>query len=139
MVITFGTCSTEQVRIDIHGYEFEDPKVEPNWLVATIELGFGVLLGAYRATIEVEDLLYFLDSLQALYETLNGEAVFNPIEGALKLNVTGDGLGHMLVTGVANGDIGCLRRIDFEFNIDQTYLKGSIDQLKSVLCAYPER
>jgi hypothetical protein len=65
---------------------------------------------------------------------LSGAAQFRPLEPNLLLVISGDGKGHINVKGEAQATLGSGTHLEFQFEIDQTYLK---DLAKALLAADP--
>jgi hypothetical protein len=101
-----------------------------DWIKANVY----IKAGAFRGTIEGDFLLYdfisFRDELQNLYVKLKGTAVFNCLEGHLKIHIKADELGHMEANCEATDQsIHPWRTLSFQLNFDQTYLPGLLKQL----------
>jgi len=77
--------------------------------------------------IDIRELAKFAADLSRIYETLSGEArIEEPYGRHLYLSFTGDGRGHIAVKGYLEkgSRAGHIQSLEFENEIDQTYLKG---------------
>ena len=68
------------------------------------------------------ELRRFAQEIDALRRKLSGTAELNPLEPNLRLALTGDGKGHVRVDGTARIHFDTGTRLDFSFEIDQTFL-----------------
>ena len=88
------------LRVWIHGREFPDSEDvwDGNWLRATAECSAeGARVTTSGAILHLLSFKRWADAVDALYESLNGRAVLEPIEPNLSVSLAGDGLGSMLV------------------------------------------
>ena len=88
--------------------------------------------GSYEATWQADSLRRFREQVARLYEVLSGEASLRPdYDGSLVLDLNGDGLGHIRVSGVAvpspaqREHCGDLQLAD----LDQTQLPALLEAL----------
>jgi hypothetical protein len=111
---------------------------DANWVACEVEIAAGGFRGAYRADLRSEEFRLFLDEVEALSRTLEGAASFSTMEGQIALSLAGDGKGHVRVQGEA-ADIpaGDSNRLQFHFDIDQTYLPEICRSLEVILAAFP--
>lgn len=114
--IVIGNSDSEQVIIELVG-----PRVE-QWTVAHVEVACGVWRGAFECEFYDDELHRFGEEIQQLYRALNGTAGLIPIEPNLELKLTGDGKGHIAVTGRAVAEFRTSTYLIFEFSLDQTQL-----------------
>ena len=68
------------------------------------------------------ELRKFAQEVDALRRKLSGTARLSPLEPNLRLTLTGDGKGHINVEGTARNRLGSGTKLEFEFEIDQTFL-----------------
>ena len=85
------------------------------------------------------ELVAFRDQLETLYRSLKGEAEFSTMEGQLSLSVSGNGRGEILVRGVALDAPGIGNRLEFQLELDQTYVQRTVAELSHVIAAFPVR
>ena len=139
-VATFviGSPDTDYVRADVWRRAY--PDTEPEWLDVEIDISSGPFSARYRATWRAGFLPPFRRQVEALYETLEGTAVLEPDwERSLSLTLSGDGLGHVRITGEASVDRGPLgATLTFALpDVDQTYLPALIEELKAIEAEFP--
>lgn len=137
----FGGQERERLEVAIAGYERTPTGdyYDDNWLTADISVHCGAFQGRFAAALLTHELQTFHDQLEVLYQSLSGNAAFSTLEGQLALSVTGDGRGHLRITGEATDQPGSPQRLAFEIAIDQTQLRQSLHGLAAVLEAYPVR
>jgi len=104
------------------------------WLPSDVFIKLGGFTGRFRANFLLAELKRFCADVAQLYRRLEGAAVFEPIEGQLKLRLDVDRLGHVAVSGSAMDVAGTGNRLTFSFIIDQSYLPGLLKQLEAT-CA----
>lgn len=108
-----------------------------NWLLSPIEVVVGGFTGRVQAGLRADELVSFREQLQELHRTLEGEAKLESLENWLILVATGDGLGHVEVTGAARDEPGMGNELRFGFTSDQTFLPEIIDALLQVEQLFP--
>ncbi len=110
---------------------------DKNWVRTRITINGGAFSGWYIAdfmTIDFEALRQIFD---ILYNDLNGMAVFADLEGALKLEIQGDGLGHFNVNVTACEEPCFGSTLNLTISFDQTYIKPLINQLSEIIKRFP--
>jgi hypothetical protein len=139
MLIRFGGETEEYLALLIHGRTHADSADywDGNWLSCTAEVQTGAFRGRIESSLRNEDLARFLSSLEALYERLTGEALFDTLDGWLDIRVIGDGRGHVEVRGQLCDDPVYGNSLEFRLFFDQTCLPSLIARLRAVLAAYP--
>ena len=70
-------------------------------------------------------------------QALEGVASFNTAEGCIAIALTGDGNGHVRVSGEAVDTADAGNRLLFDFGIDQTCLPDICQSLEYLLAAFP--
>jgi hypothetical protein len=128
-VIRFGS-SSEYIAIML-------PEVcPPNcWLEAKVEIAVNGFRGHIEPSFERDDFERFLSQLKALYEALRGEAELLPRERQLVLRFAGSSGGHVLLKGAAWSKATHENKLEFQIELDQTYLLSPIAELESLLAA----
>lgn len=83
----------------------------------------------------VDGLLNFYDQLKTCYETLQGKAQYHPIyEADLVFELEMLPRGYVKVTGeLHDNDMHDGNYVHFEFSMDQSYLKETVNQLKRIV------
>lgn len=108
-----------------------------NWLACEVEIAAGGFRSAFRADLRSEEFRLFLEEVEALSRTLDGAASFSTTEGQIAFSLAGDGRGHVRVHGEAVDTVGSDNRLQFSFEIDQTYLAEICRSLEIILAAFP--
>jgi hypothetical protein len=114
--IVIGNSESERVTIELIGTG------AGAWVVARIEIACGVWRGAFRCEFYGGELHQFGEDVEQLYRALNGTAKLTPMEPNLCLELTGDGLGHIAVSGKAEAEFYTGTHLVFNFSLDQTQL-----------------
>jgi hypothetical protein len=108
-----------------------------NWLLAPIDIAVGAYSGRVDAGLRVDELARFRTELEALYQTLDGDAHLSSIEGWVDMTASGDGLGHVTVAGSTRDRPGVGNQLFFRLEVDQTFLPPIIEALLAVERALP--
>ncbi|MDR3221605.1 MAG: hypothetical protein LBU46_06330 [Candidatus Accumulibacter sp.] len=139
--IVFGGKEQERLTIPIFGYEraASGDYYDDNWLSVEVSVNCGAFHGKFPAAFLTGELESFHTQLALLRQTLNGSAKFETLEGQLKLEVTGDGLGHIEISGEALDQAGIGNKLVFRIDIDQAQLQTSVRSLAAAMSAYPVR
>lgn len=103
------------------------------WIETQVEISVNGFHGMIKPYFEVIDFKNFLQELKVIYETLQGRAKLVPREEQFVLTLAVGTTGHILVTGVAWSRTTYENKLQFEFEIDQTYLLQPISQLEAIL------
>lgn len=143
MIFSFGKRSNknEYLEIDVLCYERKPigDYHDDNWLTVKLVVIVGGFQGKTGASITTDEIEEFLKSLQVLYKTLKGEAIFKTLEDQLHLGLCGDGKGHIELNGKILDQAGIGNCLNFKLTFDQTDLISSISELKEVVNAFPVR
>jgi hypothetical protein len=102
-----------------------------DWFQADIEIKVNCFSGKINAFFESGDLTRFYHDVVKLNKTLKGKAELLPREEQFKLSLVADNLGHISVEGHAYEQACHGNCLNFEFELDQTYLLELIDSLKN--------
>jgi hypothetical protein len=108
-----------------------------NWIECELEIAAGAFRGAFPAHLRSEEFESFLEEAQDLHRTLDGAATFTALEGQIAFSLTGDGKGHLRISGEAIDDGGAGNRLQFKFDLDQSYLPAICASLEHLLAAFP--
>jgi hypothetical protein len=141
MKFSFGDLEHKSLEVDILAYERAPvgEYYDDNWLTSQIRVRAGGFRGQIDAAILTSELAGFLAQLRLLCETLSGKAEFSTLEEQLQLTLTGDGKGHIHLTGHVADQPGIGNRLLFTLNFDQTQLAESMRQLHGITEAFPVR
>jgi hypothetical protein len=110
---------------------------DKNWINTKITLKGGAFSGHYVADFMTTDFELLKRDFKKLYNDFNGTAKFEPLEGQLKLNISGDGLGHFEVGCIAQDQPGFGGTLSFKLSFDQTELSRLIKELEKITETFP--
>jgi hypothetical protein len=130
-IISFGNAERERL-------EFVFPsggRHTQGWLHSKITISAGPFSGATDAYCEPSDFARLPPELEGLYDRLRGVAKFETIEGQIGFTLTGDGLGHITLSGFLEDCPGGSNRLNFSIEFDQTLLLHSIPEIRAFLTA----
>ncbi len=139
-----GSLDSQYVRVDVRSWMYpnRDDSSDGNWLTVHVDLVTGPFTGSYVASWRAEFIPPFRAQLEELYRTLEGTATLVPDwERSLTITLTGDGRGHVAISGKACPDIGA-RGPELSFwlpAIDQTYLPDLIASVNEIENEFPPR
>jgi hypothetical protein len=108
-----------------------------NWIDCELQIVAGCFRGGFRADLRSEEFHTFLEEVEGLSRTRDGTASFTTMEGQIALSLTGDGKGHVRVTGEAIDAVAVGNRLQFVFDIDQAQLPPISESLGHLLAAFP--
>ena len=141
MKITFGQWEGEKLVVEVHGYVQDkyDNYYDANWMRVSMEIRAGKFSGNTDALFMTAELVKFAQQLRELYQSLEGTAEFKTMENQLNLKVSGDGKGHMKIAGEVRDDASLGNRLIFSFDLDQTFIKQSLNELEKIISTFPVR
>ena len=141
LTVTVGRRDGDHLSIEVGGREHPQASDfdDGNWLVCLVSLRAGGFSGKYGASLRSEELARFRDAVRLLNETLQGEALFETLEGQLRVTIERvGGLGGLRVIGTALDAAGLGNRLSFELkDFDQTDLRDLIAALNEVVSTFP--
>lgn len=108
-----------------------------NWIKTKITVKGGAFSGHYVADFMTTDFELLKRDFKKLDKDFNGTATFEPLEGQLKLNISGDGLGHFEVKCIAQDQPGIGGTLSFTMSFDQTELTRLKTELDKITKAFP--
>lgn len=115
--------------VEIH---IKKSQARTDWIEGDAEIRVNGFTAAITAYFESHDFAVFHQQLQSLYQSLNGVAELRPRDEQLVLVLRGNGMGGIEVTGDAWA-VACYgSKLEFEFEIDQTFLPAVLTQLDAV-------
>jgi len=130
------------IQIWVYARQFPDAhdRWDGNWLNVVVHCGKdGASVWAQGAILDTVAFSHFKDDLDRIYRTLAGFAVLESPEPNVKVRVeSSDSAGHLRVRVEITPD-NLSQGHWFEFEVDQSYLPPLIEQLDSVLKAFPVR
>jgi hypothetical protein len=130
-----GSDASNHLAVAIDGR----PDERDDWLTATISVRVGAFTGTTDATLLTSDFPRFRTQLESLYKTLSGIALFETIEGQLRINLAGNERGGIAVEGRVQDRVGDGNELIFRFDIDQTYLPQIIRDLLMIESEFPNK
>ena len=105
---------------------------DKDWIKTEIEVSAGSFKGKFHGDLRLPDLNYFRSGLEHLYTNLSGELLFEDIEGYLKINIKGDGVGHFEARCIVSDNPGHMpEKLSFYLNFDQTHIMPIIRELNN--------
>lgn len=125
-VICVGSIGAEHIMIRLTSNGAGDDI----WLVGDIEIQVQGFVGKLSAYFEPYDFSLFATQLTQLHSSLSGTATLRPREEQLVLTLKGNGRGCINVNGVAYSQATWQNKLEFTFEIDQTFLLESLAQLE---------
>ena len=138
-LVRIGGEEHDFVAIEVLGREDHDTDDfwDSNWLTSRVEVSAGPFKGLVQLNLRADEFAVFLQDVQELNSTLEGDVELRTLEGGLTLRLWIHERGDMWVDGdIFDGwDDG--NRLRFHFNLDQSYLPPVISQLQSLLAIYP--
>lgn len=137
--VSIGTLDRNRLVLDVQGRQHPNAvdSGDGNWLEVNVSVEFGAWLGRYWASLRVDEFERFLKEVRNLNDSLEGTAEFQSMEEGLRLKLTGDGLGHVSVEGVARDFAG--NALSFRLALDQMFLPALIRELEGLLEEFPSR
>ena len=138
-VIRFGCAEAEYLTLTVHGRSRpqDTDYWDGNFLWCTAEVAAGAFRGSVSNLLRNEDLLRFLPQLEALYQRLDGEALFDTLDGWMDVQVVGVGRGQIEVRGHLLDDPVGGNQLEFRLALDQTFLPPMIAQVRVALEVFP--
>jgi hypothetical protein len=139
--IVFGGQEHGRLEITVFGYEraVSGDCHDDNWLSVEVSVSCGAFSGKFPAAFLTGELESFQTQLISLYQTITGSARLETMEEQLQLEATGDGLGHINISGKAQDQTGIGNKLFFKFCIDQSQLQASVQSLVAATSAFPVR
>ena len=135
MEVLIGQRDAEHVIIDVQGCP--DPGDDHGWLICEINIKAGAWSGSYSAYLRNPDFPLLREHLEQFQHDPTAIAVFDTLEGQLKLEFKGDRRGHIEIQGTARDKAGIGNQLAFELEIDQSYLPKLIEELRMIEQQFP--
>jgi hypothetical protein len=125
--IHFGTES-EYINISLPS-SFSDE----GWGQAIVEIAVRGFRGIIHPWVETGDFERFTTQLRAMYESLEGQAEFCPLEKQFVLKLVAKSGGHVQASGEAWSQATYENKLEFELQLDQSYLLAPLQDLESLV------
>jgi hypothetical protein len=129
------------LQIWIQGRQFPDEQDywDGNWLNVTAHCEtYQASVWTNGPILHVSDLARWFADLETMNRTLSGAADLVSLEPELSVELEMNDLGHVGMRVEITPDI-MTQEHSFEFEIDQSYLDGLIDNVRALLEKYPVR
>ena len=127
------------LRLWVHGRQFPmaDDYWDGNWLQVTVHCDApGASVWVTGPILHMPEIAQFLRGVEAIHDSLQGEAILPCMEPELTVTLTAEGLGHMtMVVAITPDHLSQTHR--FTFTIDQSYLLPVMDSCRAILRQYP--
>jgi hypothetical protein len=105
------------------------------WAQAEVEIAVRCFHGCIQPWVEATDFENFTVQLRALYESLQGEAEFCPLEQQFVLKLVGKTGGHIQLAGEAWSQATHQNKLTYEIELDQSFLQEPLRELERLLNA----
>ncbi|QHL89065.1 hypothetical protein GU926_17175 [Nibribacter ruber] len=105
-------------------------------LRATLEIKSGDFTAKSSLYTSTGEIYEFYTMLRDCNERLSGLASLENFEGELKLSIQFTNLGQVNVSGSLSKVDALHNELNFELNSDQSYITGTIDELKKIVAKY---
>lgn len=136
LIIGFGYPDRERVQFAFIPADLARSRVlSDDWLRPRASVGAGPFRGETDVYVTVSDFARLLPELRALYDSLRGTATFATIEQQVGFTISGDGMGHITLSGFLEDRAGGDNRLEFRLSYDQTLLVHSISEVDALLHA----
>jgi hypothetical protein len=136
--ILFGREDGAHVLIRVGNVESDPMFPDYRGVSMNVQVVAGTFGGHSAPFAYFNDFTRFETQLTALQETLSGHATFSPQDNELELTLTGDGLGHIAVTGFLaenpHHESGSV--LHFNMEMDQTFLPSILVALRKFIIAH---
>jgi hypothetical protein len=141
LAFSLGGSEHERVAVEVANYERAPTGDyhDDNWLSVTVTVSVGAFGGTFPASFLTEEFVAFRNELKKLHETLRGDAKFTTLEDQLSLDLSCNGRGQIFLKGYALDRAGDGNRIEFQLQMDQTYLTGATRELDAIIEKFPVR
>lgn len=134
MPAKIGFKENEHILLSLAQKEPKDKFLDGIWIPVDIQVYAGKFHGKTDDELSKRSILLFINELEILYDKLVGHARISSFEGKVDVKIVGDGLGHIKLDFMIEGEIA---RLQFETEMDQTFLPKLIKELRSMLDGTP--
>ena len=124
----FFENETKDIRFDLifNKYYAEDPMYNTIIHINVKSSGF---YGCSEWTVDINEFIKFIKELKEFYNKLNGKVKFVDREYGSSLNISCDKRGNILFEGTLKHYGHHCYKLEYEFEIEQSYMKNFVDQL----------
>ena len=122
---------SEQFNLSLDFRVFESDIEYPSNTILSVCVSSSGFSAATTIDIDIKIVCDFCNELENLYNTLKGSTKIQEAYGKQYILFSGDGLGHIMVSGFldSQGANGFWQELKFENCIDQTYFPGFLKEL----------
>ena len=122
---------SEHFSLSLHFEVFESDIKYPSNTILSVCVSSSGFSASATMDIDIKNVPTFCVELNKVYNLLKGEARMHEIYGDQHILFSGDGLGHIMISGLlkSNGANGFSQELKFENFIDQTYLPAFLKRL----------
>jgi|SRR4051812_21898721 hypothetical protein len=106
---------------------------DDGWAQVQVDIAVQCFHGSIQPYLERTDLQRFAEDLTALHSSLAGRAELAPTEGQFSVVITGNGRGSLAVSGYALARASYDSKLQFQFELDQTFLPPVLAELEALL------
>lgn len=119
------TLETEQFSLSLDFRVFESDLACPSNAILSVCVSSSGFSASTTMDIDIRRVYDFCNELAIVYSTLKGSAKIQQAYGNQYIIFSGNGLGHIMVSGLldSQGANGFWQELKFENFIDQTYLQ----------------
>jgi len=127
---TFALQS-EGFRLSLDFHVFEADIAYPSNTTLSISVFSAGFSASASMDVDIKAVSEFCDELERLYATLKGEAKIYEPYGKQNICFSGDGYGHIFISGElhSNGENGFWQKLEFENSVDQTYIPDFLKEI----------
>ena len=129
VVFQVGTGRRVALAVGERAYADSDEPFDRDWVTARMAVRVDAFAGASAGLVRVDELIGFQNSLKHLAGTLRGQTRFETLEDWFRLDLEGDGLGHIAIEGELRDEYDGGQSLNFAFEIDQTALAAPLAAL----------
>ena len=129
---------TEQFTLSLDFQVFESDIAYPSNTILSIGVSSSGFSASTTMDIDIKTVCGFCNELESVYNTLKGSAKIQEAYGNQYILFSGDGLGHITVSGLlgSNGANGFWQELKFENCIDQTYFPSFLKGLTNFVAQF---
>ena len=132
--VEIKSINNDSIKISVMANEQEScgEKYNSNWIHVLIEFNSKGFVGKVAAHMQTFEFGEFYMQLKKLYESLQGQAKLETIEGQIGLTFVGNGRGGITLSGMIMDKPGIGNELIFNMNLDQSYIPSVLSQLQSL-------
>ena len=111
-------------------YPDSDDPWDRKWIESGVEFKVDSFTGKFQGDFMITDFESFRQQLQKLYKDLKGFANFDSPDNFVKIQMKGDGIGHIEAKCAVSDDGGISKNFEFRLQLDQTQVPEIINGLE---------